>query len=408
MMQEGKLFKILAVDDNPKNIQVIGNILREANYNVGFATDGQQALNLLLKSNDYDLVLLDIDMPIMNGFDTCKTMRTIDSLKEIPVIFLTAMNEVEYILQGFDIGAQDYITKPFNAKELLSRVKTHLDLKYNKDQLKKVNIWLEEKVKERTQALRQANEELQEQTVKLQQTLTQLEDANKHLALLDDAKADFLRIISHEINTPLNGIIGFTNILMEELKSSAFFDLIKYLETSALRLDRFSKISLLITELRTNSTFFINEEVSVDKLVDFVQKKLSGQVLSKNIQLKLPELNNNIVLLGNQNLLEICFESILDNAIKFSSNDSEISLLINRTDSEIICTFIDQGCGFSPESLDNLFTLFSSGKHHTDQNLGLDLALVKLIMDAHQGSIEVQNNNYGGATVKLTFTLILK
>jgi len=408
MMQEDKIFKILAVDDNTKNIQVIGSMLRDANYNVGFAMDGRQAMNLLLKSNDYDLVLLDVDMPVMNGFDTCKAMRAIENLKEIPVIFLTAMDGINSILQGFDIGAQDYITKPFNAKELLSRVKTHLELKYNKDQLKKVNVWLEERVEERTLALQQANAQLKEQTVKLQQAYLQLEEANKHLAQLDDAKVDFLRIISHEINTPLNGIIGFTNILIEELKSSELFDMIKYLETSALRLERFSKISLLITELRTNTLTVINEEIPVDRLVDSVKEKLADQLLAKNIQLNFPVLQNYGTILGNENLLEICFESILDNAIKYSSKDGEISLLINRTEEQIDYTFIDHGCGFSTESLDNLFTLFSSGKHHTDQNLGLDLALVKLIMDMHQGRIEVMNNNYGGATVKLTFTLILK
>jgi two-component system sensor histidine kinase/response regulator len=408
MIQVHKIFKILAVDDNPKNIQVIGSMLREANYNVGFATDGRQAMNLLLKSNDYDLVLLDIDMPVMNGFDTCKAMRTTDSLKEIPVIFLTAMNDIEYIVQGFDIGAQDYITKPFNAKELLSRVKTHLELKYNKDQLKKVNIWLEEMVEERTFELQQANSQLKDQTIKLQQAYVELKEANKDLAQLDDAKVDFLRIISHEINTPLNGIIGFTNILMEELKSSELFDMIKYLETSALRLDRFSKISLLITELRTNTSTVINEEVSINRLVESAKAKLADKISAKKIHLNLPVLDDYGIVLGNQNLLEICFESILDNAIKYSSTDGEISLLINSTTEQINCTFIDHGCGFSSESLNSLFTLFASGKHHTDQNLGLDLALVKLIMDTHHGIIKVMNNNYGGATVTLTFSLALK
>src|SRR5665647_1861075 len=92
-----KEFKILAVDDNPKNIQVIGSILMEANYEVGFAMDGKQALDLLLESNDYDLVLLDVNMPVMNGIETCKAMHLNKLLREIPVIFLTAMNEPDNI-----------------------------------------------------------------------------------------------------------------------------------------------------------------------------------------------------------------------------------------------------------------------------------------------------------------------
>lgn len=145
---KNKRFKILIVDDNPKNIQVIGNILQEKNYIIGFATDGNQALNILKKSPDYDIVLLDINMPILNGFETCKEIRKNELLKNIPVIFITALTDVDNIIYGFNIGAQDYITKPFKAKELLVRVNTHLMLKYNSDQIKKYAIELENKNKE--------------------------------------------------------------------------------------------------------------------------------------------------------------------------------------------------------------------------------------------------------------------
>ena len=129
-----KQFNILVVDDNPKNIQVIGNILREVGYLVGFATEGQQALSLLKENNDYDLILLDVDMPVLNGYDTCKAIREDDSLKEIPVIFLTAFTDIENVIIGFEVGAQDYITKPFNSKVLLARVGTHLQLKHKTDE----------------------------------------------------------------------------------------------------------------------------------------------------------------------------------------------------------------------------------------------------------------------------------
>ena len=200
-MDENKeyIFKILVVDDNPKNIQVIGSLLREVGYSVGFAFDGQQALTLLNKTNDYDLVLLDVNMPVMNGFETCRAMRRNGNLMDIPVLFLTALNEINDVVSGFDAGGQDYITKPFNSEELLSRVKTHIELKHAKDQLKLVNQWLEEKVQERTKELQQAN--------------SKLEAANRELQALDKAKSDFLNIISHEINTPLNGIVGFVDIL---------------------------------------------------------------------------------------------------------------------------------------------------------------------------------------------------
>jgi phosphoserine phosphatase RsbU/P len=138
-----KQLKILVVDDNPANIQVIGSILRTQGYVVGYATDGQQAIALLKNTLDYDLVLLDVDMPLMDGFATCRVIRADHTLKDIPVIFLTAFTEPEKIVTGFDAGGHDYITKPFNSKELLARVNTHLQLKYKNDQVIRMNHELE-------------------------------------------------------------------------------------------------------------------------------------------------------------------------------------------------------------------------------------------------------------------------
>ena len=145
--EENKKFKILVVDDIPKNIQVLGSILKKANYLAGFATNGKQAIDILQHTDDYDLVLLDISMPVMNGFDVCRAIRENTRLKEIPVIFLTAYTNTENIVKGFDAGAQDYVTKPFNLKELLARVDTHLRLKQKTDQIRSLNIILDQKNK---------------------------------------------------------------------------------------------------------------------------------------------------------------------------------------------------------------------------------------------------------------------
>jgi phosphoserine phosphatase RsbU/P len=140
-----KRFKILAVDDNLVNIKFIENILRQADYTVESASDGHQALNLLRKTYDYDLILLDIDMPEINGFEVCKAIREDELLKEVPVIFLTGFCDTDNIVAGFEVGAQDYITKPFNVKELLARVDTHIQLKHKSDQIKEMNQLLEYK-----------------------------------------------------------------------------------------------------------------------------------------------------------------------------------------------------------------------------------------------------------------------
>ena len=334
-MDENKenIFKILVVDDNPKNIQVIGSILRDIGYSVGFAFDGQQALTLLLKTNDYDLVLLDVNMPVMNGFETCRAMRENENLKDIPVLFLTALNEINDVVAGFDAGGQDYIAKPFNSDELLSRVKTHIELKHAKDRLKLVNQWLEEKVKERTTELQQAN--------------SKLEAANRELQALDQAKSDFLNIISHEINTPLNGIIGFVDILKDELVHPGLYEMLEYLEISVRRLERFSRISLRITELGTKNLAINKEIIWVDQLIESTKSKLAEQVEAKGINLCIEGEIDKSTICGENELIELCFESILKNAISYSPNGGTIIIRIICDREQIVCTFIDQGSGFS-------------------------------------------------------------
>lgn len=123
---------IFIVDDVPKNLQYLGSLLREQGYRVSFASNGEQALGML-KEITPDLVLLDIVMPGMNGFEVCNKMKSDSQTKDIPVIFLTSQTKVDHIIQGFELGAVDYVGKPFNPKELLVRVETQLEIKHSRD-----------------------------------------------------------------------------------------------------------------------------------------------------------------------------------------------------------------------------------------------------------------------------------
>jgi len=136
---------ILLVDDNPHNLQVLGRLLHDEKYLVEFAVSGEAALEWL-KKRRFDLILLDLNMPGMNGFEVCQNIRFDDKMNNIPVIFLSAESERESILKGFEVGAQDYVTKPFDNRELLARVKTQLDLKFKTENLEKINEWLGKKI----------------------------------------------------------------------------------------------------------------------------------------------------------------------------------------------------------------------------------------------------------------------
>ncbi len=382
-----KKFKILAVDDNIKNIQVVGSILKESNYLVGFAFDGKQALQLLDNSPDYDLVLLDVNMPGLNGYETCKKIRENSALKDIPVIFLTALSDTKDLINGFDAGGQDYITKPFNSQELLVRVQTHLELKYNKEQLKKANILLEQKVAERTEQLLKANEELRK--------------ANKELESLDGVKADFLKIISHEINTPLNGIIGFTDILKEELVGHEFYNLLEYLDRSAKRLEKFSQLSLLVTEFRTKKRTISRKMVEILPIFNEVAQIFENELKAKNLCLQTKF--DVEYLYTEPSLIELCLERMLKNAIRYSIPETTISVSVLNKNDCVQVTIADEGTGFPTKILENPFRLFNIGVEHLDEDKGISLVLIKLVMDAHGGKIEISNNENGGAKVCLCF-----
>lgn len=157
--------RILIVDDVVDNIRVAMNILKEDNYDFSFAHNGMEALRLIFReSESFDLILLDIMMPEMNGFEVCRRLKDAPATQNIPLIFLTARVDVDSITEGFELGGVDYITKPFHANELLARVKTHLQLHHAKELLRKHNIDLETKAK-----------------FEMRRLLTELEDSQKEM-----------------------------------------------------------------------------------------------------------------------------------------------------------------------------------------------------------------------------------
>ena len=133
---------VLIVDDNPNNIQVLATIMAECGYELGIAQNAYEVYQFL-EDNNPELILLDVEMPEIDGYEVCATIKAEPKYQDIPIIFLTVKSETEDIVKGFDLGAVDYITKPFNRKELISRVKTHISLKQARDELDQKNRELE-------------------------------------------------------------------------------------------------------------------------------------------------------------------------------------------------------------------------------------------------------------------------
>jgi phosphoserine phosphatase RsbU/P len=147
--------KILIVDDNVKNLQVLGGFLQNEGFQVEFALEGRSAIDWIGRSS-FDLVLLDIMMPGIDGYEVCKTVKADGKNKDLPIIFLTAKTDHESIIEGFSVGAVDYITKPFIKDELLARVKTHLEIKLSRDKLALYLAEIEEKNRDITASIQYA------------------------------------------------------------------------------------------------------------------------------------------------------------------------------------------------------------------------------------------------------------
>ncbi len=380
--------KILIVDDNPKNIQVLAKLLSDNDYNIETAISGAEALHWI-DEDEFDLILLDIMMPEMDGFEVCEKIKQQKKNKDLPIIFLTAKTDVESVTKAFLKGGYDYLTKPFNSDELLARVKTHVELRKSKEQLKKVNQWLEEKVTERTRELKESNEELAK--------------AKEELEELDLAKNEFLRLINHEIRTPLNGILGGLMIIKDYELPGEINDFIEMLDLSTQRLERFSYKALDISALRTIGKEGLGlKSCNLYGMLNDIKNDLTGQLAAKNINLIMNNSLKDIKIFVNRELVMNSLEYIIENAIRFSDQDSGIEINSTEHDNTVIIDIKDEGAGFSEYALKNLFKPFSNTKHHTDENMGLSLYYAKLVMDAHEGSISIEPNQPKGSIVKLS------
>ena len=187
-------FQILIVDDVSDNIQVAMSILKEKNYQFSFAVNGEQALELA-ESNSFDLILLDIMMPGMSGYEVCQQLKGEENTSDVPVIFLTAKVDVDSIKDGFEAGAVDYITKPFHPEELIARVKTHLELYTAKRILQKYNLNLKNSLLFREKRFMTELEDSQKEMIYV---LTELMEANsdetgRHIRRV----AEYSRLLAH-------------------------------------------------------------------------------------------------------------------------------------------------------------------------------------------------------------------
>ncbi len=371
-----KLFEntILIVDDTPENIDILVELLEDFDKQV--AINGKDALEIAWEYTP-DLILLDIMMPEMDGYEVCEKLRANDKTKEVPIIFLTAKTQKEDIVRGFEVGGQDYITKPFDSRELMERVKTQLELKNQREVLKNMNNILEEKVKERTAQVVEAN--------------NNLEIANNKLLVLDKAKNNFLNLISHEIRTPLNGIIGSTFFLEDMIEDPELKEFVGMLKESVDRLDRFSQTALEITQIQTRGSELEKDKVRLNTIIKELIETLQDKAELKGVKLFAKLVDMDIVF-GVEDSLKKSFKEIICNAIKFSNDNETVEIASEVQENRLKISISDIGEFIPPEKIEEITKPFGLANDHYDQHTGLGLSLVKSVLEIHDADMKIESS----------------
>jgi two-component system, sensor histidine kinase and response regulator len=283
---------ILIVDDTLANLELLSGMLKDRGYEPRPVPSGKLAL-AAAQASPPDLVLLDIRMPDMDGFEVCKRLKADETLKDIPVLFISALAETSEKVKAFSLGAVDYVTKPFQFEEIEARVRTHLRIRLLQRQLHAQNESLEKIVVERTR---------------------QLADTNKQLVKSTRLKDDFLRMISYEIRTPANGVLGIGDLIIDLCSSSE--EIAHYaglFRESSTRLRNLIEDASLIVEMDKLS-LKSGTAISFTVLLNDVRAALN------TLQISLDELDmlESVFLLGNRTLLKRALETLIQLGMSFS------------------------------------------------------------------------------------------
>jgi signal transduction histidine kinase len=364
--------RILVVDDVEENTYIVSTILKSAGYTPFVANSGKQAIQIA-ETQHPDLVLLDINMPEMNGYEVCKYFKEHEPISDIPIVFLTVHADAESIAKAFDTGAVDYLTKPFKKAELLARVKVHL-------------------------ALRQAQE--------------LLEDQNERLKRLNDEKNEFLGIAAHDLKNPLNSIRGIAQMVRKrkeiELSEEEVDDMAHQIETSSNFM--FEIITNLLDVNKIENGKLVVQSTSVDLVLSLgaVTDRYQAAAAKKNIKLHVDLPREDTQIYADPTLTIQILDNIVSNAVKYSPQGKNvwINVSCNTAQKRVRVAVKDEGPGFSDEDKKKLFGKFArlsakptGGEHST----GLGLSIVKRLAEAMEATIWCESELGSGATFIVEF-----
>ena len=379
---------ILIVDDNCDNLAVLSGILKVEGWNISTALDGETALEQIQYLSP-DLILLDVMMPRMNGYQTCQMIKANPDYQEIPIIFITALSEVEHKVKGFALGAVDYINKPFQAEEVLARVKVQLKL-------------------------RSLTQTLAHQNIVLKNALEQEKKLN-------ELKSRFVTMASHEFRTPLASILSSSELLehyshkwTEEKKLNHLHRIqssVKHMTellNDVLLLGKADAGKLELNPSQINLTQFCQE------LVEELQLNIQTHQIVFQLEnylhtddnvgrdLGTTENRGNLIYMDEKMLRHI-LNNLLSNAIKYSPDRDKVVLNLICQAKQAIFQVRDFGIGIPPSEQDRLFDSFHRANNvGSISGTGLGLSIVKRSVDLHGGTIAIDSQIGVGSTFTVT------
>ncbi|WP_316770306.1 hybrid sensor histidine kinase/response regulator [Pedobacter frigiditerrae] len=355
---------ILIVDDTPENLISLKKVLEKNNFEVDTASSGEEALKKVLR-NSYVLIILDVQMPGMDGFEVAEAISGYSKAKETAIIFLSAANtEFKFIAKGYSSGGLDYITKPVDINILLLKVKTFYRIYEQNRKLNEMQKTLIEEIEFRKEAERK--------------------------------KDEFISIASHELKTPLTSVKGYVQLLERSVNKGDTETVKKHLAKAQIQLEKLNSLIadlLDISKIESGKLKFNKQNFSIDQLLDNVievmhQSNPEFKIHKKGIA--------NCEIFGDEMRVEQVIVNFLTNAIKYSPGTSEIELTINVKDEQLYVAVKDYGIGMLPEQLAHVFDKFYRVEETSQrfQGLGIGLYISSEIIKRHGGQVGV-NSTYG-------------
>jgi len=380
--------KILVVDDEKSVLNLLKTVLKGEGYEVITSTSGKEALVAIRKEPDTDIILLDILMPGLDGFEVLRTLKDDPATADICVIMLTAVGEVQDKVKAFSAGASDYLVKPFEAAELLARIETHMRALRAERALQKARDGLETKVKERTAELATANEELME---------------------ANEIKNEFISILAHDLGTPMAVIIGNLQLL----KNGTFGQLtgiqkkkVNRILRNAMRLDKLRRDTLDLSRMDRGTIGLEKEPILFQEIIREAVEDIRGLAAEKNqlIDVELPDLG---IVRCDRDRMRQLLDNYLSNAVRYTGEVGRISVGARVDPGEVRVWVRDNGRGIPPGDLEKVFRRFYRTGPRVEGSTGLGLAIAKGIVEAHGGRAWCESEGEGKGST-FFFTLPLK